>query len=162
MASISFLYNGIETIIQCTTNEKMEDICKKFSIKINNNINNLQFLYGGKKIDFNLKFFEQANSLDKERKQMNILVYENNNINNNSLKVSKDIICPKCGELCRIKINDYKIKLYECKNKHEINNISLNEYENLQKIDESKIICNNCNKINKNESYNKIFYKCLN
>ena len=35
--------------------------------------------------------------------------------------------CPECGEICRIKINDYKIKLYECKNKHEIDNISLKE-----------------------------------
>ena len=74
MASISFLYNGIETIIQCTTNEKIEDICKKFSTKINININNLQFLYGGQKIDYNFKFYEQANSLDKERNKMNILV----------------------------------------------------------------------------------------
>ena len=126
MASISFLYNGIETIIQCTTNETMENICNKFSNKIALNINNLQFLYGGQKIDFNFKFYEQANSLDKERNKMNILVYDNNNINkNNSLIVSKDVICPKCGEICRIKINDYKIKLYECKNNHETENILL-------------------------------------
>ena len=53
---------------------------------------------------------------------MNILVYSNeldkNNEKENKIK-SKDVICPECGELCRIKIIDYKIKINECKNNHE-------------------------------------------
>lgn len=36
-----------------------------------------------------------------------------------------------------------------------------NEFDNTQKIDESKILCNNCKKTNKNESFEHKFYKCL-
>ena len=54
-----------------------------------------------------------------------------------------------------INIKDYKINLYGCKNGHKIENILLNEYENIQKIDMSKVICNKCykNNINKEEFY---------
>ena len=58
-----------------------------------------------------------------------------------------------------MKIKDYKIELYDCKNNHKIDNILLEEYENTQKIDISKIKCNIC-KDNKSESYNNIFYIC--
>ena len=37
---------------------------------------------------------------------------------------SKDIICPECGEICRIKINNHAIKLYECLNDHIKDNMS--------------------------------------
>ena len=52
-----------------------------------------------------------------------------------------------------ININNYKINLYECKNRHKIENISLNEFENMQKINKSKTISNKCykNNININE-----------
>ena len=94
---------------------------------------------------------------------MTVLVMEkqisNNNSNND--RQSKEIICQKCGENCRIKIHNYKLKLFGCKNGHEIDNILLNEFDNTQLINESKIICNNYNKINKSISYNRLFFKCL-
>ena len=55
---------------------------------------------------------------------------------------SKEIICPKCNENILIKIDNYKINLFNCKNNHNIDNILLNEYEN--NIDISKIICDKC------------------
>ena len=39
-------------------------------------------------------------------------------------------------------------------------NILLNEYNETQKIDISKIICDECKINNKNDSYNNIFYRC--
>ena len=77
----------------------------------------------------------------------------NNKIN------SKQVICPKCQENIRILFKDYKITLYECKNNHTINNILLNEFNNTQIIDLSKIICNNCKNI-KSLSNSIKFYKC--
>jgi hypothetical protein len=59
-----------------------------------------------------------------------------------------------------MKINNYKIELYDCKNNHYIDNILLEEYENTQKLDISKIICNICNKNNKSDTYNNGFYIC--
>lgn len=95
---------------------------------------------------------------------MKILVfpYERTIFNeNNKIINNKDIICPECGEICLIKIYDYNITLYECKNGHELNNISLDEYKNTQNLEQSKIICNNCKNMNKSNSYNNQFFKCI-
>ena len=95
---------------------------------------------------------------------MNILVFEKSKstiIRDKGIIESKEIICPKCKENCKIIINNYKIKLYDCKNNHEINNILLDEFNNTQLINELKIICNICNNKNKYKSYNKHFYLCL-
>ena len=73
---------------------------------------------------------------------------------------SKNVICPECGEDIRIKIENYKIRLYECKNGHEIKDILLEEYENIQKIDISKIKCNKCEN-NKSNTHNNEFYRCI-
>ena len=41
MAEVIFNYEGINTIIQCDENEKIEEIIKKILIKINNSQNNI-------------------------------------------------------------------------------------------------------------------------
>ena len=95
---------------------------------------------------------------------MNILVYEkiSTKINENDSYIkSKEIICPKCLENCRIIFNDFKITLYGCKDGHRINDILLDEFNNTQNINESSIICQECKTINKYISYNKQFYICL-
>jgi len=95
----------------------------------------------------------------KIRNIMNIVVNENNDpIRKDNIKESKEIICPKCNENILIKIDEYKIYLFNCKNNHEKNNILLNEYEN--NIDISKIICNNCKIKNKSNTDNNEFYRC--
>ena len=160
MSRVVFVFNGVETKIQCLKDDKMKDICNKYISKIQSNINQLYFIYGSNKLNLDLTFDQLANEIDKERNMMSILVYENKIIKTDGIIKSKDIICPKCGENCLIDFNDYKIKLYECKNKHEINNILLKEYNNTQNINLNNIICSICNN-NKNISYNNIFYKCL-
>ena len=47
MAEVVFIYEGKSIIIQCSLNEKMEDICNSLSSKIKVDINLLIFLYGG-------------------------------------------------------------------------------------------------------------------
>ena len=94
---------------------------------------------------------------------MNILVNQiNMNTNDNkSLIKSKEVICPKCGENAKIKINGYKITLCKCKNNHNVNNIFLDEFENLQYMDLSKIICDKCQVNNKNDTFNNAFFWCI-
>ena len=72
----------------------------------------------------------------------------------------KNIICPKCGENTQIKIEGFKINLFGCKNWQIIKDILLENFENTQKFDNSKIICNQCKEKNKNKSNG--FYYCLN
>ena len=137
--------------------EYIKDICKKFISKINKDIDELLFIYSGEKLNIELNINKIIKEIDKERNKINILVYDKNiKIKEEEKVKSKDIICPKCGEICIIKIDDYKIKLNECKNNHEIN-ILLNEYDDTQNINE--IICNNC-KTNKNRIYNNELYIC--
>ena len=100
----------------------MDEIYKKYINKTGKDINTIQFLYDGKQIKSDSSIKEIYNSLDKEKNEMNIMVYEitPQPINtNDSLFQSKDIICPICFELCRFKIDDYKISLFGCKNGHE-------------------------------------------
>lgn len=163
MSNIVFAFNGVETTIQCLKSDKMKDICKKYSSKIENDINTLYFIYDSNKINLELTFEQIINEIDKDRNQMNILVFENNNniMADNGIIKSEDIICPKCRGHCLIDFNNYKIRLYGCEKGHEINNILLNEFYNTQIINLNNIICNKCNKVNKNMTYNKQFFKCL-
>jgi WD40 repeat protein len=98
MATANFTYEGIKTAIQCLKEDKMKDVCKKYTSKIEKDINSLYFIYNGNKINYDLSFFEQANSLDKQRLEMNVLVYNNNdsnvlnnNNNNNELRQYNNI-----------------------------------------------------------------------
>ena len=164
MAEAIFIFNSTPTSIQCQKDDLMKDICQNFLTKVDKTFDECYFLYDGNKIDYNLTFNEQINEIDKASGKMKIVSFLNESPNNNLEKkivTSKDIICPECGEICLININDYKITLYECKNGHKLNDILLEEYNNTQNIDLSKIICNNCKDVNKSNSYNNIFYICL-
>ena len=70
------------------------------------------------------------------------------------------IICPECQEDIKFSIEDYVINLFECKNKHDINNIFLDEFDSTQNINISKIICQGCGQYNKGNVHNNIFYRC--
>ena len=172
MAQVEFQYNGINTVIQCKEDQTMYEICNIYISKSNINENNINYVYNGKggkqfdknltfnqkQFDKNLTFNQVANSYDKTRKKMNILVIDNNTKDNddNALIRSKSIICPDCGEDIKIKnIENYKIDLYECKNNHSMNKIPLDEFEKTQMINLKNIACNICKEKNK---YNKYKY----
>ena len=97
-ANVIFTLDGCDIIIQCSKDDKMKDICQKYAFKVNININSLIFLYGGNQINFEIRFKEQANSIDNNNNKMSILVYKNEN---------DELICPKCGE--RLKLERKKI-----------------------------------------------------
>jgi len=160
MAEIIFTYNTIPTVIPCNKNEFMKEICQRFANKVQINISKVYFLYGGQTLDINQTFNNVLKDYDKNSNRINVLVYsyENKNENNNP-EISKDIICSKCGNICLINFNKYKINISGCINNHLINDIAFSEFQNFQKIDSSKILCNDCKNNNKRNSYN--FYKCL-
>ncbi len=163
MATITFLYNTIPTKILCQRNEKFEEIFQKFSTKISINVSELYFIYGKQKINAQLTFNQVAKNEDKNQNQMTILVYssEKSKKDEENKTVSLDIICPECGDNSLINIKDYKIQFSECKKGHKINDISLEAYNSIQIIDESKIVCENCKSKNKASSFNKEFFVCL-
>ena len=121
MAEIIFLYQSKETLIQCLKDELMKNICQKFANKTTINIKDIFFIYNGNKINENLTFAQLANSEDKTRNKMNILVYDLKEQKNQNIVKSPEVICFECKELSFLKIIDYQIYLSNCKNGHEKN-----------------------------------------
>ena len=164
MSVIEFNYKNNNIIVQGKEEEKMKTIIDKFLIKGYGTKDSLVFLYDGEKIDEEMTLSEQANDIDKLKKKMSIIAidFNDNNQNIKNMKKSKNIICPECSENIRIKIDGKKISLYDCRNKHKKDDILLDQFEKTQYIDESKIICNACNKNNKDKVYGNKFFICFN
>ena len=160
MVEIEFNYQGEIIIIQSNMQDKLSKIFQIFANKANIDVNSVYFLYSGSVIEGNSIVKQQINSTDKKRKKMNILVNKRDDINQ-TIKIikPKDISCPKCGELCKINITDYKI-LLQCKNGHNKGNILIDEYKYTQQVNISNIICGICKINNKGNTYNNVFYKC--
>ena len=162
MMETEFLYNGERTIIQCNAEDTMENIINKFISKRELK-EEIHFIYGGSLVDKNLTFFEQSNSEDKKRNKITIIGYDKKDMDNSEKELieSKIIICPNCFEDIRINIKDFKIKLFDCKNGDEIDNILFSEFKKTQNIDESKIMCEICKNTNKSETYEHNFFRCI-
>ena len=102
-ANAIFIFDG-NKIIQYTKEEKIKNICERYSTKIQKDINSLIFIYGGNQLNLESNFNSISNSIDKGNNEIKILVYkiENNNTN--------ECLCPKCGAkiiLNKDKIDDF-------------------------------------------------------
>ena len=163
MIQITFHYKGNTINIQSTLKEKIGKIFDKFLDKLEIKNKQLYYIYQANMIDneCDLSLEKMIGQEDKKSNQMNIIVNEIEDLNkNDNIIKSKFIICPNCKEKTCIKIRDYKVELYNCKNKHRINDIVLDKYEQIQNIDISKIVCYDC-KENKSNIHNKEFFKCI-
>ena len=165
MAEITFNFQQANTVIQCNIDDKMKDICNNFCKEIKKDINQLFFIYDGSKIDLEKSLREIANQDDIISKKMIILANENSDNSEEEKKQSiiksKYVICPKCYEHTIFQMKKYKISLHECKNGDTTNDINLDQYQNTQNIDLSKIFCENCKEVNQLEAFNNIFYLCF-
>ena len=160
---VLFIYNGKQVIIPCITNEKLSIICDRFITKLQLDKSKIyHYLYNGNIIKRERSFEEEVNKEDKKENKMKIIVVDemDEKINEN-IKESEEIICPECKENMRIKTEEYRINMYNCKNNHKIDNISIKEFENKQRIDISKIICDICKINNKSNVYNNEMNRCI-
>ena len=145
-------------------NDSLKDIITKYTNQENLDINNIYFISNEKLINKDDKLENIMNESEKINKKKIILVYSINSIINNenaNIKISNDVICPKCKEICKYEIKDYKIKLSNCKNGHLTDNIKLDEFKNKQVIDISQIKCDICKNKNKSNTNNNDFYICF-
>ena len=146
--------------------------------KIYNKFEEFIFIHRGKLINLQLTLNEQIKKEDNNKitifcisindiiknlnqKEINL---SNEKLNKNDttpiFKIkSKEIKCPECGEICKIKFNNFKITLYGCINGHKKENISLEDYNQMQYIDKLKINCHNCKEKTKKENLDN--FKCL-
>ena len=155
---VEFKNNQELSSIKCNTKEKFGEIIKKYKSKENIENKSLNFLYSGKIIKEESTIEELFEDENGKSEKIQIIVQSKED--KNLMKKSKSIICPKCKEDIRLKMTDYKIYLYDCKNGHKIKNILLNEFEETQNLDISKFICSICNNKNKEQKINnsKFFY----
>ena len=129
-AKVIFNFEGIDVTIQCLTNEKMKDICQRYSNKIAKSINSLIFLYDGNQLNYNINFKEQANVIDRERNIMKVLVYKNENnyiiaeINIKEEDINKDIRILNSYEES-LRIDEYLDKNLNLNNENEIKNCEI-------------------------------------
>ena len=125
MPLANFIFNGIKTTIQCSKEDKMKDICAKYASKIDKELNSLYFLYNENQINNELTFYEQANSLDKQSLEMNILVIPNKDSNElknqiESTNINEIETIENKKEICKHLINE--IAVGNEKTKNEIQN----------------------------------------
>ena len=99
MAELTFIYNQIPTVIQCSEKDLFKVAVDKLANKVHVNPSNLYFLYNGTiKIDLNQKIEVIFHNEIQNKTKIQILTYltEEENQKNN-FNISKDIICPKCN-----------------------------------------------------------------
>ena len=170
MVEVAFIYNQMNFVIQANLNDLFKDIINKFIQKSLIESKTVFFICNGKTINPEKAVESYMNSIDKKYNKMTILVNiseeqnlseEQNPSKENVIIQSKDIICPKCNEPCRITIDNYKIKFFDCINCHIINNIKIVDFKKTQQINISHIICHKCKSKNKGNSYNYEFFRCL-
>ena len=131
MSEVIFDFNGNSIHFQVQSKETLNKVIDRFCIKNNINRKKVNFLYKGETLNENL-------TGDKIK------------LNTKNLKRLNEIICPECYKNILMEIDDYKIKLKNCINKHN-KTIKIRKFEDSQKIVSTKIICNNC-KINNMEN----------
>ena len=159
---MTFLYKGGSKAFEENKTSKMKEIFRKFSINSKVSLESIIFLYNGEIISKDSELKDLISDINQN--EIKILV-QDKNYNEQNAKSNKIIpkypICPKCGGIIRIDIKDYKINLFECDKGHEIKGLTFEEYIEIQKLDEEKIICDNCKNANKAYTYENIFYKCF-
>ena len=146
-------------VIQTGLKEKWKNIIQKYINKLGKK--DIYLVYSGNRINEENIVEEIINLEDIKTNKMRILVNDiEKTIKKQKIISSKNIICPVCKESIKIRIKEYKIDLYDCKNGHKKENILLDEFENIQNLNESEIKCEKCHR-SKSEVYNNLFYKCF-
>ena len=71
--TITFNYEGTQTTLSCTNDEKMEDICNKLASMVKAKVNEICFLYGATPINKKLTFNQLVKSYDRDNNMVNFL-----------------------------------------------------------------------------------------
>ena len=147
--AILFIYKNKEFKMNIEKNTSLYNSFRKFLSFINENENNIIFLYKGKKLSIQFESF--LNKLNNTQLKISVFNIKNNKNNNDE---SKYITCPNCNNLSYLNINNDNIFLDKCINNHKFDYIQIHEFIRNQE----KIKCDICQ--NNKCLYNHNFYKC--
>ena len=162
MVELEFDYEQRKIIIQSNLDDYFSTAINKYYLKSKIIPNSVIFFAHSIQIQENKRIYEIMNQIEKANNKIYIYVFPLYKGNDGKVLVeAKEIVCPKCSEQCRIKVEDYVIKLYDCKNNH-LTTVKLDKFKDTQQIDLSKIKCNCCNNKNMGNSFDHVFYYCFN
>ena len=148
-------------MIKAKQEEPFKTVINKYLQKSSLSPNDVFFIKNCMQINPEDKIENQINQMNIRNKKLKILVQLiERTIISQEFVNSKDIICPKCQEPCRIKTEDFHISLFGCINNHTTN-LKNKDFYDSQKINISNIKCEKCKIKNKANSPNNEFYKCL-
>ena len=120
--NVIFILDGAKLTIQCTPNDKMKDICQKYSAKIKKDMNSLLFSYEGNQLILESNFKDQVNLKDKNSNEMIILVNKrDDNVYSNNTNLIENIksiyfikiLFSHMNEKTKLKILKYNKNLQE-------------------------------------------------
>ena len=138
MAKVEFMYEGQKIDVYCNEKDKFSKVIQKFCSKAQKNMNDLCFLYNGKIVDINLTFFSLANSFDKERKIISLIVTDQYAKNDSKLIKENKELKEKLLEAYK-KIEEQKQEIEDLKYKMTITKSEgMNQINNLMNIIEKK------------------------
>ena len=135
--AIMFIYKKKEYKMNIENDNSIIEIITKFLSIINENENNVIFLYKGKKLSF--KFENIINKFNHNNIIVSVFIIKNDK--NNKIQF-KYIICPKCYNLSFLNINNNNISLDNCINNHKFDNILIHEFIKNQNKYLEDIECN--------------------
>ena len=151
MSKIIFIYinNKYEFILN--EEQTFNKAFLEFSRLIDNNLKDLLFFYKGKNISLN-------NNIINSQTKNNIIISVFNLrkiVNNNEIPY---IVCPECKNLAFLNVNNDKINIDNCINKHKNIDLTINDFIKSQINDELNIKCDICK--NNKYLYGENFYIC--
>ena len=119
MIDVQFELDQIKTIINAKLEEPFQNVIDRYLNKTLQKPGSLYFVSKGQTMKANESIGNQMNKEEKKDKRIIIQAFILEKENKDEIIIkSKDVICSRCKEPCRIKIENYKITLYECPNHH--------------------------------------------
>ena len=143
MVNIEFNFNQKIINIQANLDEPFKIAVDKYIQKASIDPTSVYFLANGKILNLKQTIKSQMTEINKKNKKLSVLVTliaNDKNYDENVIIKSKDIICPKCYEPCRLKMQNYEVILFGCINNHTTEDIKFTKFKETQQINISKII----------------------
>ena len=156
MAQLIFKFNSEDIIHNYQQDETISSILQSFCHKVGIKRDNFAFLCNGTALNDESTIQSLTPNLNN---QIIILVTDIQTLHPSEpvMRRSNFIICPQCKESIIVSVKDYKVSLFQCKNGHKIDNISLSKFYDTQNEDISKIFCDVCKKSKASVFENKMF-----
>ena len=141
MVSIEFEYNQGITPIQAKETDLFKEVIESYYQKTMIPKDTVYFLISGTIFDPEKTV---SSYMNKNSAKMKVLVNPVYYETETKVQESNYVICPEYKQPCRIAIDEYHIKLFECANGHSVNGIKIDEFNKAREINVFEIKCDKC------------------